>query len=512
VRQRWGTGVPLAQLSVRSGESGNGSRGFLLPCRAMADSASTGAASPSVGDHSEIVEREAGLHRNLTPRQLSMIAIGGAIGTGLFLGSAISVQLAGPGVIFSFLAAAAIAVCLMWALAEMTVAHPVAGSFGVYAEMYVHPWAGFAMRYSYWLGQVIATGSEVLAASIYCGHWFPNVPSWMWITGFSAALVYVNARSVASFGEFEYWFAMIKVLTITLFLILGASLLFGIGFQRIGIANYTGHGGFLPNGWQGVGLGVAMAMFSFLGVEIVAVTSGEAKDPTTALPKALRWTLWRMGLFYVGGLAIVVGIVPWNQVGLGESPFVRVFEIVGIPAAAGVMNFVVLTAALSSVNCNLYLMSRMLFSLSRGGYAPAALGRLSARGTPVAALLVSSVGMFAALVVDHWFHARAYVYMLGSAFLGGIFVWQMIFVTHLLFRRRTAKWAKPPLRLAPRGPWSSAFGLAGLTAVLISTWWVPGLRITLEAGAPWLVFISLCYLVWRKVRSRKFSNGALQDG
>jgi L-asparagine transporter-like permease len=153
------------------------------------------------------------------------------------------------------------------------------------------------------------------------------------------------------------------------------------------------------------------------------VTSGEAKDPTTALPKALRWTLARMGLFYVGGLAVVVGIVPWNEVGLGESPFVRVFETVGIPAAAGVMNFVVLTAALSSVNCNLYLMARMLFSLSRGGYAPASLGRLSKRGTPVAALLVSSAGMFAALFVDHWFHAKAYVYMLGSAFLGGIFVW-----------------------------------------------------------------------------------------
>jgi AAT family amino acid transporter len=161
----------------------------------------------------------------------------------------------------------------------------------------------------------------------------------------------------------------------------------------------------------------------------------------------------------------------------------------------------VLTAALSSVNCNLYLMSRMLFSLSRGGYAPSVLGRLSPRGTPVAALLVSSVGMFAAIFVDHWFHEKAYVYMLGSAFLGGIFVWQMIFVSNLAFRRRTAKWVKPPLRLAPRGPWSSVFGLTALTAVLISTWWVPGLRITLQAGVPWLVFISLCYLVWRKVRS-----------
>jgi AAT family amino acid transporter len=478
----------------------------------MAEKMAAAATASAAEDYTELLDQEAGLHRNLTSRQLSMIAIGGAIGTGLFLGSAISVQLAGPGVIFSFMAAGAIALCLIWALGEMTVAHPVAGSFGVYAEMYVHPWAGFAMRYSYWLAQVIATGSEVLAASIYCQHWFPNVPPWMWIATFSMALVYVNARSVASFGQFEYWFAMIKVLTITVFLVLGMALILGIGFPRIGTVNYTSHGGFLPNGWGGVVLGVAMAIFSFLGVEIVAVTSGEAKDPTTALPKALRWTLGRMGLFYVGGLLIVVGIVPWNEVGLGESPFVRVFETVGILRAAGVMNFVVLTAALSSVNCNLYLMSRMLFSLSRGGYAPAALGRLTRRGTPVAALLVSSMGMFAAIFVDHWFHAKAYVYMLGSAFLGGIFVWQMIFVTHLLFRRRTAKWTKPPLRLAPRGPWSSVFGLAALTAVLISTWWVPGLRITLKAGVPWLVFISLCYLVWRKARSEKFSHGALEDG
>src|SRR5271163_280637 len=198
----------------------------------MAENEKARAGLSNVAGHVEVIEREAGLHRNLTPGQLSMIAIGGAIGTGLFLGSSISVKLAGPGVIFSYLAAGAIALCLIWALGEMTVAHPVAGSFGVYAEMYVHPWAGFAMRYSYWLGQVIATGSEVVAASIYCKHWFPGVPSWWWIAGFSAALVYVNARSVASFGEFEYWFAMLKVVTITLFLILGAALMFGIGPTR----------------------------------------------------------------------------------------------------------------------------------------------------------------------------------------------------------------------------------------------------------------------------------------
>ena len=467
-------------------------------------------ASPA--DPNRLVEREAGLRRNLTPRQLSMIAVGGAIGTGLFLGSALSVQLAGPGVILSYIGAAGIALTLMWALGEMTIAHPVAGSFGVYAEMYVHPWAGFAMRYSYWLGQVIAIGSEMVAASIYCKHWFPGIPSWVWIAGFSAALIWVNASGVSNFGTFEYWFAMLKVVTIVFFLILGAALLLGPGFPRIGSTNYFGQGGFLPNRWTGVGLGVAMAVFSYLGIEVVAVTSGEAKDPTTALPKAMRWTFARLAIFYIGGLAVVVGVVPWNQVGLGESPFVRVFESAGIPAAAGIMNFVVLTAALSSVNCNLYLTARMLFSLARGGYAPAVLGRLSNRGTPVVALLVSSVGMVAALFLERRYSATAYVYMLGSAFFGGIFVWLMIFVTHLAFRRRTAKLPRPPVRFAPRGPWSSLLGLAGLGAVLVSTWWIPQLRITLTAGLPWLLFISLCYLGWSKVQRRGAVDGVNEHG
>jgi L-asparagine transporter-like permease len=348
----------------------------------------------------------------------------------------------------------------------------------------------------------------MVAASIYCKHWFPTVPSWIWIAGFSAALIWVNASSVANFGTFEYWFAMLKVVTIALFLILGAALLFGIGFPRIGATNYVAHGGFLPNGWAGVGLGVAMAVFSYLGMEIVAVTSGEAKDPATALPRAMRWTFARLGIFYIGGLAVVVGVVPWNQVGLGESPFVRVFESAGIPAAAGVMNFIVLTAALSSVNCNLYLTSRMLFSLARGGYAPAGLGRLSKRGTPVTALLASSVGMVAALFLERRYSGTAYVYMLGSAFFGGLFVWLMIFATHLLFRRRAAQTGLVVKRFGPRGPWISLLGGAALAAVLISTWWVPGLRITLTAGLPWLLFITLCYLVWRKAHPRNPIAGA----
>src|SRR5579864_2717388 len=182
----------------------------------------------------EILGRESGLRRKLTSSQVSMIALGGAIGTGLFLGSALSVRAAGPGVILSYAAGAVITLLLMWALAEMAVAHPVAGSFGVYAEIYLSPWAGFAMRYSYWIAQVVAIGSEVVAAAIYCRYWMPGIPSWVFIVVFSVALVYVNARSVANFGAFEYWFAMIKVVTILMFLVLGLALLFGVGFQRIG--------------------------------------------------------------------------------------------------------------------------------------------------------------------------------------------------------------------------------------------------------------------------------------
>jgi len=463
-----------------------------------------GAVEPST--ESAILDGEAGLRRQLTPRQLSMIALGGAIGTGLFLGSAVSVRLAGPGVIWSYAGGAVIALLLMQALAEMTVAHPVAGSFGVYAESYLHPWAGFAMRYSYWLAQVVAIGSEVVAAAIYCRFWFPGVPAWVWIVAFSAALVYVNVRSVGTFGAFEYWFAMIKVVTIALFLILGGALLLGIGFRPLGLANYTTHGGFLPHGWTGVGLGITMAIFSYLGIEVVAVTSGEAREPQVAVPRALRWTLGRLAIFYIGGLAVLVGVMPWNQAGLSESPFVRVFQAVGIPAAAAVMNFVVLTAALSSVNCNLYLAARMIFSLARGGYAPKFLGRLSRRGTPVIALLVSSAGMAVAVPVQLLYQeTRAYLSMIGAAFFGGLFVWLMIFVTHLAFRRRFT--GSLTLR-APGYPWTSLTGLVALAGVCVSTWWVPGLKITLAAGLPWLLFISMCYLVWARFGRRR----APQDG
>ena len=458
----------------------------------------------------ELVQREAGLQHQLSPAQVAMIALGSTIGTGLFLTSALSVKLAGPAVILSFALGALITLTVMWALAEMAVEHPAAGSFGLYAEMYLGPWAGFAARYTYWLCLVIVIGSELAATGIYCKLWFPNIPSWLWIAGFSAAIVYVNTLSIRNFGAIEFWLAMIKVVTVAIFLILGTALVLGFGFPRIGTGNFTEHGGFFPNGWRGVGFGVIMAIFSFLGLEIVGVTAGEAADPKTAVPRALRRTLAFLALFYLGGLALVVGIVPWEEIRPDKSPFVTVFQKVGIPAASHVMNFVVLTAALSSALCNLYFTARMLFSLSRGGYAPGSLGKLSKRGMPVAAVLASSLGMAAAILLNWKFADTAFFYLIGVAFFGGPFIWVMILVTHLAFRRKMEKAKREFARFAPRGLWSSAIGMLALLAVLASTWWVPAFHVSLLAGPPWLAFLSLCYFIWRAYRNRISDNGTIK--
>ena len=455
----------------------------------------------------QLVQREAGLKHQLGPAQVAMIALGSTIGTGLFLTSAISVKLAGPAVILSFAVGAAITLTVMWALAEMAVAHPAAGSFGLYAEMFLGPWAGFVARYTYWLCLVIIIGSEVAATGIYCKFWFPNIPSWLWIAGFSVALVYVNTLSIRNFGVIEFWFAMIKVVTIAVFLILGLALVLGIGFERIGTGNFTGYGGFLPNGYRGVGLGVTMAIFSFLGLEIVGVTAGEAADPKTAVPRALRRTLSFLALFYLGGLALVVAIVPWEQIGLDKSPFVTVFEKVGIPAASHIMNFVVLTAALSSALCNLYFTARMLFSLSRGGYAPGALGKLNKRGMPVTAVLASSLGMIAAIVLSGLFKETAFLFLIGVAFFGGPFIWLMILLTHLAFRKTMKVERRGFARFAPRGYLSSLLGIVALVGVLLSTWWIRDFHVTLLAGPPWLAFLTLCYFIWRAYQNRRSSAG-----
>jgi amino acid transporter, AAT family len=456
---------------------------------------------------SSAVEREKGLVRQLSTRQLTMIAIGGAIGTGLFLGSSLAVRTAGPAVLLSYCVGALIALLLMGVLSEMTVAHPTAGSFGIYAEMYVSRWAGFAVRYTYWAAQSIAIGGEAAAVAIYCRWWFPGVPPWLWIVVFSGVLLYVNGRSVGSFGEFEYWFAMVKVVAILLFIAFGMLVLTGFvkGTPQLGLRNLTSHGGFFATGLRGAWMALAFVIFSYIGTEVVAVTAGEAKDPEESVPKAMRQMVMRLIIFYLGAMFVLVGIVPWTEVQPGAdiaaSPFVRVFQLIGVPAAAHVINFVVLTAALSSMNCNLYLASRMIFSLARGGYAPTALGRLSARGTPVRALAVTAFGLIVAVVLAVVFPNSAYVYLFGIALFGGLFVWFMIFLTHLFFRKRweASGGRRLPVRM-PGFPYTTLLGAGSLLAILGTTWWLPAMRVTLAAGVPWLAAISFAYLLWSRLQ------------
>jgi len=453
---------------------------------------------------SRVIASEHGLARKLSERQMSMIALGGAIGTGLFLGSALAVRTAGPGVILSYIIAAVVALLLMFCLCEMAVVHPTAGSFGVYADLYLSPWAGFAVRYTYWAAQAIAIGGEAVAAGIYTQWWFPHTPVWMWVVVYAAVLVFVNARSVAAFGSFEYWFSMIKVIAIVIFILLGAAVLIGIHQQRpIGLENFRAHGGFLPHGWTGVGLALSFVIFSFIGTEIVAVTAGEARDPARSVPRAMRSMLLRLVIFYVGAIAILVGVIPWTQIQPGESitvsPFVRVFDVMHVPAAAHIVNFVVLTAALSGMNCSLYLATRMMFSLARAGYAPAGLGRVSRRGAPVSALMVSTVGLAIATAVAIVFPNSAYVYMFGIALFGALFVWFMIFVTHLEFRKQRGKHGvrELPVRM-PLFPLTTIAGALVILGITLSMWWVEGMRVAIEAGVPWLLALSGCYFVWRR--------------
>jgi L-asparagine transporter-like permease len=442
-----------------------------------------------------------GLHRRLKQRQLTMMAIGGAIGVGLFLGSRVTILLAGPGVILSYVLGAGIALIMSYVLTEMAVVHPVAGAFGVYAEKYLNPWAGFAIRATYGAAQIIAIGAEVTAAGIYITYWFPHVPQWIWVVLVSAALVALNSMQVNRLGEFEYWFAMIKVAAIVSFIIVGLGLIFGIGTGHpLGLANLTRHGGFLPSGWKGVWLSLTITVTSYMGVEIIAVTAGEAERPEVTIPRAMRNIVYRLIFFYVLAIAIMVTMVPWDQTSNSSgSPFVTAFAAAHVPFAAAIMNFVVLTAALSSVNTNLYLSTRMLFSLGRGGYAPAWMGKVSSNGVPHLALLASTAGIIAAILLAIFAPKNAFLLLYGIAVAGMLFVWLVILNTHLQFRRTISaeRLSRLPMRL-PGHPFFTLVNIALLLGISVTTFFVDDLKWSIPAFAVFLSAISLVYLVRRR--------------
>lgn len=441
--------------------------------------------------------QEKGLRHQLSAGQMAMVAVGGSIGTGLLLGSGAAIKIAGPGVILSFLLAASISWTATVALGELASAHPAAGSFGVYAELYLNPWAGFVSRAGYWAAIAMSVGAEMVASATYMSYWLPHVPALVWVAVFSAFLLLINLRSVGDFGRFEYWFAMIKLIVIFAFVVVGGALL----FTRHVPQQYTSHGGFLPNGALAPLMAMSFALYTFGGVEFVAITTGESRS-LADIPRAVRMTFFLLTAVYLSAIIILVGVAPWNGVGVTESPFVTVFRDARIPASAHVMNFAVLTAALSGSNAALYVASRMLFSLARTGWAPERLGRLNAAGSPTAALAASSFGIAVALILENWAPKDAFVYILGAALCGLMISWIVSLAAHIVFRRRLtpAQIATLPLRFGG-GVWSSALGLALIGVALFETWWAS--HITLLSGSVYLIVLTAAYFLMKNTAAKR---------
>lgn len=449
-----------------------------------------------------ITEREQGLRRSLSSAQLSMIAIGGAIGTGLFLGSGFAIGFAGPAVLVSYLIGALITLLLMGCLAEMTVAHPTAGSFGAWAEFYISPMAGFLVRCAYWAGNVLALGTEVTAVAVYMRFWYPAVPGWTWIASFSLVLILVNSFTVRIFGAVEYVFSSLKITAICAFLFLGAWVILTASHPDaarsgvpIGFHNYVAFGGFLPKGLWGMWVAVLVSLFSYFSIEMIAIAAGETKDPKRAITHALRATMLRLAIFYILTLALILAVVPWTGLASGttQSPFVTVMQRTHIPGAAGVVNFIILIAALSAMNSQLYITSRMLFSLSRGGLAPRVLGTLTRNGVPLAALLASTLGIGIAVVLNICYHERSFLVMLAISMFGPMFTWLMIFVTHLMFRKRHEV-ESLPFRLWGY-PYTTLLGIALMSAAMLTTLFSKAFQPTLIYGIPLLILLSAVYML-----------------
>jgi len=438
--------------------------------------------------------QEQGLHHQLTAGQMTMVAVGGSIGTGLLLGSAAALEIAGPSVILSYIVAAFIAYTVAMALGELASVHPSAGSFGVYGELYLNQYLGFLCRAGYWASIAFSIGAELVASATYMTYWLPAVPGEVWVFVFSALLLLVNLRSVSSFGRFEFWFAMIKFATIVAFILAGAALLAG---GRVA-PQYTAQGGFFPNGPIAPLLAVFLAIYAFGGVEMLAVTTGESRS-SKDIPRAARLTFFLLAGLYLGAIIVLVGVMPWNHAGVSESPFVSVLRLTKVPAAAYFMNFVVLTAALSGANAKLYVASRLLFSMARSGWAPARVGKLNAAGSPRLALLISSYGIITALIIENWAPKQAFLYIMGAAFSGLILSWVVSLAAHVSFRWRLTppQVAALPMR-SPLGIWGSVLGFVLVSIAVIHT--LLSSRVNQLGGLVFFAGLTLAYILLKRRR------------
>ncbi|MGP3686052.1 amino acid permease [Streptomyces sp. IBSNAI002] len=380
-----------------------------------------------------------GLKAGLKNRHLSMIAIGGVIGAGLFVGSGGGIAKAGPAILISYALVGAMVVFVMRMLGEMAAASPNSGSFSAYADRALGRWAGFSIGWLYWFFWVVVLAVEATAGAAILENWIPAVPQWAWALIVMAVLTLTNLGSVASYGEFEFWFAGIKVVAIGAFVIIGMLAVFGVlpGSDNpgAGFAHLTDAGGFFPNGYGAVLTGVLMVVFSFMGSEIVTLAAGESENPRKAVTQATNSVIWRIGVFYLGSIFVVLTLLPWNDKSITEKgSYVAALDSIGIANAGTIMEVIVLTAVLSCLNSGLYTASRMAFSLGERGDAPKAFAKVNAKGVPVVAILGSTVFGFVAVYFNYAFKDTVFNFLLNSSGAIALFVWLVICFTQLRMR------------------------------------------------------------------------------
>jgi AAT family amino acid transporter len=447
----------------------------------------------SVPLESPVSPGDAGLERGLSGRQIQMIAIGGALGVGLFLGSGKAIEETGPSLIFCYLVAGAVIFMMMRALGELALYRPVSGSFASYADELLGPRIGFVTGWTYWLTWVVTAMAEITAAGIYVQYWFPEVPQWVTALAVVLLLYAANLISVGVFGEFEFWFALIKVVTIVGIIAIGVAIIvFGFGplGDSAGVTNLWDHGGMFPKGFAGTLVALQVVMFAFVGVELVGVTAGEARDPERTLPRAVNSIVVRILVFYVGAMVVIMSLVPWTQLDDETSPFVSAFHAVGITGAAGVVNLVVLTAALSSCNSGIFSTGRMMFTLAQRGQAPHRLATVSRRRLPVGAITASAAVLLLGVALNYFVPEDAFEYVTSVATVGALWTWGVIVTAHLAYRRRLRRGAvtASPFRM-PGSPVTNwlVLGFLGFVVVLLA--FDPQQRVALIAGVVWAVVI-----------------------
>ncbi|KHD37523.1 D-alanine/D-serine/glycine permease [Clostridium acetobutylicum] len=440
------------------------------------------------------------LSRGLKARHIELIALGGTIGVGLFMGSASTIKWAGPSVLLAYGVAGIAMYIIMRIMGEMLYLEPLAGSFANYANKYISPLAGYITAWCYWFMWIAVGMSEITAIGIYVKFWFPALPAWIPALIGVAILAAANMASVKFYGEFEFWFSLIKVVTIVVMLIVGVGLIFfGIGNHGvpIGFKNLTAHGGFFAGGLKGWLFALCMVTASYQGVELIGITAGEAQDPKNTLRKATKNIIWRILIFYVGAIFVIVTIYPWDKISTLGSPFVLTFAKIGIAAAAGIINFVVLTAAMSGCNSGIYSCGRMLYTLATNGQAPKFLGKLNKDGVPANGIRTTLVCLLIGVVLNYIYpNSKLFVYIYSASVLPGMAPWFVLCISQIKFRKEHAEEMKMHPFKSRFFPYANYIVVAYLCLVLIGMCFNSSTQIPLFIGAVFCVIVTIAYFAF----------------